>query len=490
MIYFSAFQPAVVALFTLLGLWCVMARRPDLLLGLAMASLGFGGFWIFALGTIWLPIKVVGMWSLVYVIFVSPSSMANIHGTVARLLGAFCAWVLLECALGYLLPLPAGAYSTEGTQGVALRPAVQLITYISTLAFVPLASAAFRIRGALDRILGIYAFAAVIVCVAGIYQLVALKLGLEFMPIYRIHGNHDQLAAFNLGGVTITRIYSFSGEPKHLGMFLAPFAMIQAVLFLEKRNIYPVWWNRRPLLGLTMFVAVMTYSTAVLLAIAIAVSANVLIVIRRGPRMLVLGVACILALATAVIPSGSPSGSGEPQIVDVIRSRTIGRIGDEAGDRYEASALRLIAVENPLNIPVGFGLGMYSYLLEGLFYGSTVEPINSGWIVLLMDTGAVGVVLLLSILFQAGRSALRAARRSAGVSSILIRASLGALLASSGLFLGTNALPQVMIWLGSTIALAGLASFGDAFNSRAASRQVPSILSPRPVIAESHSVTE
>ena len=163
MIFFTIFQPLTVGLFFFLSAWSVNKRRPDVLLGLAMASLGFGGLWVGALGTIWLPIKIVGLWSLFYVTFVSRSWFAGLQGTIGTGFGFFVVLVFLGCFMGYVLPLPVISVASDGAQSTALRSLVQLLGYLSSLSFVPLAICAFRLRDAQNRILGIYALSALMI---------------------------------------------------------------------------------------------------------------------------------------------------------------------------------------------------------------------------------------------------------------------------------------------------------------------------------------
>ena len=120
---------------------------------------------------------------------------------------------------------------------------------------------------------------------------------------------------------------------------------------------------------------------------------------------------------------------------------------------YEAQALQLITIDSPEYLPFGFGLGMYNFHLPGLISSSGIEPIDSGWIVLLMDVGAIGVATLIYIVVKLVASALLRLNKTRGLGAITLRSFASALIASCLLHLGSGALPSIMIWIGATTAL-------------------------------------
>jgi hypothetical protein len=455
--YFTGLQLLSSCCFFLLGLVACVRKRPDFLLGLALASLGFGNFWVIFLGSIWLPFKIVTVWSLVYVLLNTQAWSRPLTGVKREAFLLLLMWIIVGCLLGYLFPVPPQFEKTTGAQGVALRPLVQLLFYASALSLVPLSLAAARIPGALRRVMAIYAAAVVLICVVAVYQFVALRLGLEFIPIYRYHGGHNEAAGFAFGGGAITRLYSLAGEPKHLGIFLTPFVVMGLSLSFANRKDWPAWWNRRSIFALAAAIDVLTFSSALLMALGIA-SVIVLSWSMRG-YMRVLATVITLMLTTsfmelsADIVTRSMEGDG---VVDLFYTRTVGRIKDEGLERPETQALRLLTSQYPEHFPVGFGLGMIGYRIEGQFLASgNMEPIDSGWVTIFADMGAIGVVLILLAVSSAIMPALKAASGSSPRDAIILRGVVAGLIGSCAAELGTNSLIPMMIFLGVTWAARG-----------------------------------
>ena len=127
-------------------------------------------------------------------------------------------------------------------------------------------------------------------------------MGFPFLPIYRINEAHNEVAAFAAGGKVVYRLYSLAGEPKHLGIFLTPLLAIGFILFFQKRSLYPVWWNRRSFFALLMFVDIMTFSTATLLAMGLAVGITSFVSLR-GPARIVSVVLFGVLIVAAMLQS-------------------------------------------------------------------------------------------------------------------------------------------------------------------------------------------
>ena len=136
--------------------------------------------------------------------------------------------------------------------------------------------------------------------------------------------------------------------------------------------------------------------------------------------------------------------------------RTVGRLGEEVSDRYEMQALGLMVNKFPECIPLGLGLGMYTYYISDLSAdhasGEGIEPIDSGWIVLLLDVGICGILGIAFAISSSCRAALLISRKATRSTSMHLRALAGSLVACSALHFGTGALIPIMIWLGITNA--------------------------------------
>ena len=458
--YFSILQPIIFGSFLFLAVVAALRRRPDVLLALNVTSFGFGNFWVMTFGTILFPFKIVGILSMIYVFLDLSAWSKPLAGSKRHLFLFMDFWLLVAFGLAYWLPVPYEVADTLGTQGVTLRPVVQLAAYSTAMVLVPLAFAASRVPGALNRVMGIYAAVAIVVCIVGAYQYVALKLGLGFMPIYRPHGEHSDLAAFQLSGEVVTRLYSTAGEPKSLGIFLTPFVTLGICLSIQSRRRWPVWWNRRSIFAFAAVVDILTYSSAILLALGV----STLFVISWNMKGSIRVLAVVLTIvATAAFMALSPEDNKQLSannagggIGDLLYTRTFGRLRDEGSDRLESKALRLIAVESPSFLPAGFGLGMADYRIEGSFLGAHgFEPINSGWINILMDMGVIGVITFITALLTAMLPALKAARLSDTREALILRACCAALIGACAAHLGTGSFVNMMIWLGVTWAARG-----------------------------------
>lgn len=439
--------------------------------------MGFGNFWVYGFGTVLSPVKIVGLWSLIYGVSASNSWARRFTGTKRGIFMLLLFWFVVACLLGYALPVPAAVANSWGVQGVALRPLSQLVTYSAALSFVPLAFAASRIQGAWLRVMGIYSIAVAFDCIVASYQFYALKMGLYFMPIYRAIGGSNDVAAFSAGEDVVYRLYAFAQEPKQLGMFLTPFVIMGIILSLERNDRLQVWWNKRYLFAFVALIDILTYSTAVLLALGIATIFAVSWSLRGYIRTLAFILTLTLIAGFMATPSEKASRSAAEYsggIGELLYSRSVGRIQEEASERMESKALRLVTVEHPENFFVGVGLGMYVYLIEGAFFGNGVEPINSGWVTLLMDVGAIGVFLVILAISTAAIPALRAARVCSPRDSLILRGIVAALMGSCALDLGTAAFVAMMMWLGVTLAANGFISgAGTPGNSLANAKRRP-----------------
>ena len=468
MTYFTIFQPITAVAFFVLGALFTVQRRPDLLLATALASLGFGGLWVVALGSLWMPIKIIALWSFCYVVVFGRYWLKALRGPAALLLMILAIWIIVSCLLAYTLPLPSETAPSEGTQGTSLRPAVQLLGYLTALSFIPLAIEASRQPGALMRILSIYAASAIAIAAIGIYQFVALRIGLGFMPIYRPHGNHNEAAAFQVAGQVIYRVYSLAGEPKSLGVFLFPYPTIGIILAPLSRSILPVWWNRRIFTALTGIVCVMTYSTALLIALAVTCFAALALVLTGPSRYLVFTLLGLTALVLWGALADSPyQDTSTGTLIDIVYERTVDRLADEASERLEAYALDLLINVYPGNLLTGFGLGMFVFYIPGLIHGSGIEPIDSGWITALMDVGAIGTGLLVLLVLQISQRTLAGLKKHKKHDQYLARASVGALIGCCALHLGTGALVPMMIWGGICYSFFGTCSLIQSFPNHA-----------------------
>lgn len=422
--------------------------RPDWLMGIVLASMGFGNFWVYAVNSMWSPVKLTSIIALGYVIFLSRNSLFGLNSTARILFCGICIWASISCITGLVLPLQGGAGEGGGFQSRLLRSPVQLLGYGAALSLFPLGLVAARQKGGLETVLNIFNLAVVVVLFFSVLQIIFLTLGLAFLPIYRPFGGgvHSDVAAFSFHGEVIFRLYATAGEPKTLGIFLAPHAVMGAVLFFRPRHEAPYWWNRRSLFALSSIVCVLTFSTAVLIALALAWTCAIVLSVRKDVLIAVsLGVAFVaslLVLADAYFDFLSL----DSRIGNMIYARTVQRLEADIDERLETMALDLL-LANPANLVVGFGLGMFVFHLPGLVFSMGIEPIDSGWITLMMDMGTVGVGLLACFLLVVVQSLFNG--RGGGLKVGLVSCAL----ACGFLHLGTAAFPGVMLWSGLALSM-------------------------------------
>ncbi|MGR9072537.1 MAG: hypothetical protein ACU833_05660 [Gammaproteobacteria bacterium] len=434
----------VVILFALAGAVATLARRPDWLLSLAVASMGFGGFYV-AAGTLLFPVKVVSMWVLFYLIFIDRRWIARL-----RIVGMNCWWLLVVWLvvagmLGYLIEAPIADVSS-GLQSKAFRPVVQIYGYFSTLSLLPLALVALTSDKDQRRFLNRYALSVAVVTLGGYLQLASFSLGFEFMPIVRLNGEL-QIAQFYFEWQAVQRIYSFAGEPKQLAVFLLPFFFISLVsstgqaLFEYKKE----WWANVYVAAGVGLLVILTYSSAALIAMALAA----LIVILLGElrvRNLVFKmglVAMFMIVANMVL-----QGSQGVDLFESIYERSVGRLEREIDQRFETQALYYLWDENWGLLPVGLGLGMYNYHIPGLVHRMGIEPIDSGWVVVLLDFGLVGACLFAWMLMFLTKNVLAGLNGLVRAERTRILAMYAGLISAVVLNAGTGALPQLMLWSG------------------------------------------
>lgn len=449
-------QYVVASLFIVAGGLCVIRGRADQLFGLGLVSLGFGNFWIFALGSIWLPFKIVGIWNFVYIAVASGRKIRETQISLKSIYHILVILTVFGCVLGYTIPVPGELAGTTGTQGAVLRPAIQFLAYLIAFSYFPLAREAARFEGSFERIVDYYAAAAILVALVGLYQFVALKLGLGFMPIYRAQGFESRsIAAFAYGDAVVQRLYSLAGEPKSLGIFLTPFVVMGIALAFRERRVFPRWWNRKIFFLIAAFVDIMTYSSAVLIALGVIAIALALLDSRGWIRVAaVVAVFAILAGNTVMTGNSAnhPQG-GVETLENLVYARTVDRVATEYQERNETAALELLW-EHPEYALAGVGLGMYPFHLPGLYFGTGIEPIDSGWVVVLMDLGLLGGVFLGLLVWRVIFTALGQAS-CAPPDAVRLQLSALCVLANAALLLGTGSFVPLMMWSGLTAALIG-----------------------------------
>ena len=439
---------AVLTIFAMAGALAAFARRPDWLLALAVVAPAFGGFNVYALGTVWFPIKVVTAWCLVFLLGVLISTPSKIQWPGKSLWTVLMIYICLATIVGYIVVPPLAEGTPTGLQSLAMRPAVQAFTYVSLAALVPIAILAVKSHAAAISFWNIYALAAVFSSFVGLTQIIMLSMGVPFMPILRMHGDHSLAATFSHGGEVVYRLYGFAGEPKALAAFMLPITLASALASCEERAVRP-WWGAPHFVCLFMAVTILTFSTAAFIGLAIAVVILVVFVHRlqryrrRFAQMLL-----IAALSLGAIQLLGQNSGGQFDLMGLIEDRSVVRVQDQWLDRPEAAALNYLVFDRPDLSLFGVGLGMFNFHVPGLFWSRGTEPIDSGWIVSLMDLGLVGTILLAIIIIRSIVSLFLTANFAPRHWGLVVLACAGAMIAAASMHSGWGVFGYLMLYLG------------------------------------------
>lgn len=451
--------PVVASVWALLSVWAALKRRPALLALFLLVGLGLGNFGQYALGTIWFPAKITTFVSLGYVVAVDRRWVDALKRGPGIVWWMAAGSVLLAVIAAIIIG--PGAYGARGgLQGPVLRPAVQAVSYIALLALFPLGWLVLRDRSSLDRLVDGYFVAVAVVSGIAVVQFFVVLTGGTFLPIRRPGMGHvSQLAAFSAGGVQIPRLYSIAGEPKSLAIFLLPALFGQmSVSGVSGETRSRPWWAHRAFAVLVGTVFLLTFSTAALIAFAAGTALLVLFVfpaLRASPlRTAGFGVV-ILAASLLIVPAfagGTSSSLGEGNLIErTLEARTVGQI--DRVQRRELAGLRYMWEERPEALWFGLGPGMYNFHLPGLVHSQGVEPYDSGWAVVLLDLGLVGLSLLVAFTAWLLARAVSLLRRTNRARVELTALAVGGLVGGSVMHLGTSSLDVTMLCGGLVLGL-------------------------------------
>lgn len=434
---------ALIAFF-LLSIYFYKSNKLYSLFVLLVISFGLNAFTALA-GTLWFPYKVVmfGTTLFAYGRFVGRD--------VSNLLKPYYSLIILSVIVAWFTApnVPGSTF----LQGPTMRPVVQSYTYVTMALIVPFIVSIINSKYRLQWSLKVYFLLSEIIIGIGLLHFIFIMLGLPFIPILRPGGEESEFAAFGMEGTVVNRIYGLSGEPKTLATFILPYIFISFYNYVERN------YNRNKLYHLlalivSFIVMVYSFSTAILISAAIGLILIPFLFIHRfGSR--IVQYALIVAIIGYVFSQSGDSytahSKGETKslnMMDVLYERSFGRVEEEREERYESVAIDYIFNEVPEFLITGFGLGMYNYHLPLPRHGRGVEPIDSGWVVTLMDLGILGLIFFWSIFRYIIR--LRNSNKfnnNVYLNSYLIGAVIGYLS-----HIGNNGLYQIFLFLGLSIA--------------------------------------
>ena len=455
----------VLLAFTCAGVVALLRQKPQWLIWQLSVGLGFGGFNSYFGGTIWFPAKITMFFGLLYVFFFDHSWIKLIRITRNQILWTILFSIAFSIIVAYSIDPVANQLPAEGVQGRAFRPLIQGYTYVSTLAIFPLTLISLNSRKRIKEFFDVYVWSGFAVSLIALYQLFVLQTGGSFMPILRLHGRHSKEAAFFLMGLRLERLYAFAGEPKTLAVFILP-ALFSALFLIAFKSpaLKPSWAKIWILLILT-FVYLFTFSSAGLVALAVGLLlvGCILSVIQKLAIFRITSLAIIaffvvqLVFGMIVSPESHVLGSNSPEFGQIFYERSVGRISDELETRYEFIALNYIWNQEVIGLPFGLGPGMYNFHIPGLHWGGGVSLINSGWVVLLMDTGIAGVFLILywlsNIIFRGLKMSFLWIKASDWQALYFVVPAIAGLISAITLNLGIGAFSSIVLFAGVTEAV-------------------------------------
>jgi hypothetical protein len=450
---------SVLAFFIVLGGWALVRGRPDWLLWQLLLALTMGGFnWY--VGTILLPGKVIMVFGILYLIL-HPVRCADAIQSAGRPLFWVCIGCLVVSTLvGILIEPPDVLVESTGLQTRALRPFVQLYSYIAAFAAFPLALISFRSKERVIRFCGWYIGLAVAASLVAVFQLALTAMGGQFMPILRWNSEHSEVAAFNIAGHAVNRVYAFAGEPKHLAVFLMPALFMLLVSLSTRSDSQKPWWSRWWILALLGTAFIFTFSSAALIALAAGLFFLGYLVRLRGTQAIasMAGIVVAMFLVVSFVgfltekKSSGSSWESAPGIVQLIHERTVARLVESGDQLIETEALKYFVNGSLVAMGFGLGPGMYVFHLNKVWEsGVGVDSIDSGWVAMLMDIGLIGTGVVLTLLYGIWRSNLAVLRTSSGLTigeHSLYSACLSSFIAAVFLNMGIPALVYVCLMAG------------------------------------------
>lgn len=393
MIY-NQISQIVFIIFLALSVYFTIRKNYQALLALFIAGIGFGGFNIYY-GTLWFPYKIVSIFIVLVVLINSKKKIYPKYFN--KLISLFVISVIIA-----LIFQP----STDQTnlpffQRSFFRPFVQLFSYVSLAALIPFCLLTLKNEDHFIIFIKRYFLIVELVMSFAVLQFIIQKLGMDFMPILRPNLTDSPTASFSFQNTVILRLYGVTGEPKTLAAFLFPY------FFTSFYNFYNKNYNRSfiyhlIMLLISLFVIINAFSSAVLISLAITLSLTSLIWFRKKIKILAPTIILILVLiysnpGKTIIASGYTASSYS--LYDLLVERTTGRLSLELNERPEYIGINYIFNENPYLSFTGIGMGMYPYYVTNSgIYG--IDPIDSNWVVFLMDLGLIGIGLFLYILIK------------------------------------------------------------------------------------------
>ncbi len=433
----------IIIIFIVLSLFCTITKRNRLLLILFVLGIGVGGFSIYW-GTVWAPYKVVSIFILLIVILRKRTLFSS------RYFILFVSLFILSFAIAVYTSTKFNNPELPFLQQSYMRPFVQLFTYVSIASLIPFSLVALKSSYDLNNFLKRYYIIVEFVMVFALLQFILVKLGIDFMPILRPNVIDSQTAAFQYGNQLVTRLYGITGEPKTLSAFIFPYFFIQLYTFsvnkINKNIIYHLF-----MIFLCLFIIINAFSSAVLISLAVGLLLTSLIWFRNNLKFFIPLILVVLGIQfinpeTYTLAKGVQTTA--TSLSDYVYFRTVDRLNQVGEHRIDYVAIKYLFEDKPDAILTGFGMGMYPFYLDlGGNYG--IEPIDSNWVVLLLDFGILGILIFLYFFYKVFELLnYKLFKRSIDYNTCLI-----ALLSSYVLGMGVGSYIYIILFLALTLVI-------------------------------------
>ncbi|GAV19885.1 hypothetical protein MMIC_P0843 [Mariprofundus micogutta] len=444
-----------------LGFFALVQNRPLLLLCSIPFALALNGFVYFFI-TIWFPIKIISIFSL-FMVINNLSWMKRASTSLIVALWCLLFWLICCLIFGYIVepPFKFGG-GTFAAQSTTFRPAVQFVSYITTLSLVPLVFLALRNVISFEKFIACYAIAGLIAVGGALVELLFHIIGLEFMPILRAIGDNHQFAGFGIDNSYVYRLHSFAGEPKKLGVFLLPLLVLSLMYTVVLNKGNRPWWSKWQFIVTLFIVLITTFATSAFIGLALSTIPIVFMVLKQSGIYKMLRLAAPIIVGALGLYVALPTLSeGEFSVTELIYHRSIDRIETTYEERHETEALTYLFKDNLELSASGVGLGMYMYHLAGIAKGNVSDTIDSGWIILLLDFGLIGTILLTLIIITTSLQAYGSIQKRQDFNGY-ISISLVTMASATFINIGAGALPMVILWVAILAALIRINGFKNS----------------------------
>lgn len=391
--FWIIFQIIGFSIFLILTIIFVLKRKAQNLLELYFWGMVFAICYI-PIGTNLVPCKIVAMGQLVYMVLHRAEN--KIEPSVLRYV-AFVFFILILFSDIVALVFPPDNHTM-------LNPVMRLMTqnYTYVTATILLFFCCWCKVGFIGSFLPKYCFIIEVAISIGVIHWLLNCFSIEFMPIIRPDYSMSTDVNAMWGANVVKRVYGFAGEPKNLGFLLVPYIFISLYMFLNKRYRKENKLYHMVFLVLGLWVLLNTYSSSALIGFMITLLIFVFTIKFRINEAIV-GIAMIVILAGAVYLVYDAQYSAHFEMNtnsfwNKLNERTFERSRNELeNDRQEVMIFKEFKETHHIFHLFGWGIGQYTFYVNGQSNGTWLIPVQSGLILTLVDFGLLGMLLYIFI---------------------------------------------------------------------------------------------